>query len=93
MEALIRARPILLAAFLCVLILTAIGSILEIYFLYLVSGVVAHIVLLLFILTESFGPISKRRHIFLKVLARLILTILTMAVGNMLFYIIVGFLL
>jgi hypothetical protein len=92
MEALIRARPILLAVFLCALALTAIGSSLEINFLYLASGVAAHIALLLFILTESFGTLSKQRHIIVKVMARLFLVILTLTVGNMLFYVVVGFL-
>jgi|TARA_R110002167_G_scaffold93338_1_gene250249 hypothetical protein len=92
MEALIRARPILLAVFLCALALTAIGSSLEINFLYLSSGVAAHIALLLFILTESFGTLSKQRHIIVKVMAQLFLVILILAVGNMLFYIVVGFL-
>lgn len=92
METLIRTRPILFAVFLCALVLTAIGSSLELNFLYLASGVASHIALLLFILTESFGTLSKRRHIIVKILARLLLVILTLAVGNMLFYIVVGFL-
>lgn len=92
MEALIRARPVLLAVFICALALTAIGSGLEINFFYLVSGVAAHIALLLFTITESFGTLSKRRHFFVRILARLFLVILALAVGNMLFYILVVFL-
>ena len=92
MEILIRGRLILLAVFFTALVLTAIGSSLEINFLYLVSGITAHIALLLFILTESFGTLSKRRNIFLKVMARLFLVMLTLIVGNMLFYTAVGFL-
>lgn len=92
MEPLIRSRPILLAVLLCALVLTAIGSILAIYPLYLASGIIVHIALLLFILTESFGSLSKRRHISLKMSARLILVILIMNVSNMLFYIVIGFL-
>jgi len=90
MEALIRAQPVLLALFLCALALTAIGSGLEINFLYLASGVAAHFALLLFILTESFGALSKRKHIVVRLMARLFLVILTLAVGNMLFYAVVG---
>ena len=92
MEVLIRVRPILVAVFLCALALTTIGSGLEINFLYLASGIAAHIALLLFILTESFGTLSKRRHIVVKVIARLLLVISVLAVGNILFYVVVGFL-
>lgn len=91
-EVLIRARPIVFTFFLCAFALTVIGSALDIDVLYIASGIISHITLLLILAPYSFGTLSDRRYI-IKIMARLCFAVLILTTGNIIFYLAVGFML
>ena len=73
MDALVQARPYILATFFIALVAIGVGSFNQTMGLLRVSGVLAHVMLFLFILTESFGSVSRQRSRFSRNMARVFL--------------------
>ena len=73
MEKLIKARPYILALFFITLIANFICAVNQAEGLYRLSYIIAHIMLFLFLLTESFGSVSKQRSRFCRNMARVFL--------------------
>lgn len=73
METLVKARPLILAAFFLALTAFGVGTFLDVQALFRSSGALAHIALFLFILTESVGSVSRQRSRSTRIIARIFL--------------------
>lgn len=73
MEILVKARPCILAIFFLTLGAIGAGVFIDTMALAHAGGVLAHVALFLFLLTESFGSISKQRDRFSRIMARMFL--------------------
>lgn len=82
MEVLVRARPLILSVFfiaLAALFVTAFAT----PWLMDLAAVAAHVALLFFLLTESFGSVSGARSKTSRVIARVCLTLSFLLVGTL----------
>lgn len=92
MDALIAARPYILSAFFLGLGLLGAGASTETMGVMRGGGILAHLALFFFLITESFGSVSAQRSTFSRVLARaalflsglLVTSFLVSAVGALL---------
>jgi hypothetical protein len=73
MEVLIQARPYILATFFLALVTLVIGLFIDTKTLFKTGGILAHVALFLFILTESFGSVASKRSRFSRGVARVAL--------------------
>jgi hypothetical protein len=90
MEILIRSRIIILIAFVLALLVVIICSYKELKIAYMLSGFIFHILLFFFLITESFGRISRQRHMALRVIARVVLLLTGFTIMNITFYSIIA---
>jgi hypothetical protein len=75
LEALGNYRPLLLACFAVGGLVAVVSSVAPNRQLFFWGVYVAHVALMFFLLTESFGPISKTRTTFSRVIARIFLVL------------------
>lgn len=90
MEILIRNRKIILIITILALLVVIICSYKEFKIAYMLSGFIFHILLFLFLITESFGRISKQRHIVWRIIARVVLLLTGFTIMNITFYSIIA---
>ena len=57
---------------------------------YIASAYIAHVFFFLFFLTESFGAVSKKRHVAWRVVARIILLVTALAIINATLYLMIA---
>mgnify|MGYP006172896545 CR=1 FL=1 len=89
MEALIRTRPYAIAVFFIALAGVFASAVANATWLFMPAGSLAHVALLLFVTTESFGPIAERRSRASRWGARIFFALLALLVTTL----VVGFLL
>lgn len=75
METLVQARPLILTLFFASLAAIGIGAFVNTGVVFRAGGVTAHIALFLFVLTESFGSIAKKRSRTSRNMARVFLVL------------------
>ena len=75
MEKIVQARPYILTFFFIGLFVFAMGNFNDAKNLSWAGGALAHTALFLFILTESFGSVSKQRHPLSRNFSRLVLVL------------------
>lgn len=75
MEKLVKARLFILILFFASLVLIGIGLFENTRIVFRTGGVTAHIALFLFLLTESFGSISRKRSKISRNIARVFLAL------------------
>lgn len=75
METLVQARPLIMTLFFASLVFIGIGVFENNRMLFRTGAVTAHIVLFLFLLTESFGSISRKRSKTSRNMARVFLVL------------------
>jgi hypothetical protein len=75
METLVQARPLILTLFFASLVIIGIGAFENTGVAFRTGGVTAHIALFLFVLTESFGSISRKRSKTSRNMARVFLVL------------------
>lgn len=73
MEKLVKARPYILATFFLALLTFGVGAFNQAMGVLRAGGILAHLALFLFVLTESFGSLSKQRTRFSRNMARVFL--------------------
>jgi len=94
METLVKARPLLLATFFLALAAIGIGTFIDAQALFRNSAALAHFALFLFILTESFGSVSRRRSFGTRIIARIFLFLSAFVVIGLLvnyFIVLIGY--
>ena len=75
METLVQARPLILTLFFASLAAIGIGAFINTGVVFRTGGVTGHIALFLFVLTESFGSISRTRSKTSRNMARVFLVL------------------
>jgi hypothetical protein len=90
MEVLIKSRAITLVIFILTLFAAIIFSYKELQILYLATAFICHIFFFLMFITESFGRISKQRHIAWRFTAKVILLLTGLTIINITFYFIIA---
>jgi hypothetical protein len=86
MQILIKNRIIILAIFFLTLSAAIICSYLKLQIAYMVSSFICHIFFFLFFFTESFGEISKQRHIAWRITARIVLLLTGLIIINVTYF-------
>lgn len=82
MEVLVRARPFVIGAFFFALVAIGVGAFRETQTLFRSGGILAHVALFLFILTESFGSVSRKRSRPSRIIARIALVFSSLLMAN-----------
>ena len=75
MEKLVLARPYILATFFIALLTLGIGAFNQTMELLRAGGILVHIALFLFVLTESFGSVASKRTRLSRIMARVFLVL------------------
>lgn len=83
METLVRARPLILVTFFLALAAIGVGAFVDTKALFRGGGAIAHVALFLFILTESFGSVSRQRSRSSRIIARIFLTLSALVVTGL----------
>jgi len=83
MEMLIRARPLIIAVFFLAIFAIGIGAYSNVPSLFQSAALLAHVALMLFVVTESFGSVSLKRSKASRIMARTFLGLYVLMFASM----------